>query len=72
MPFNLPTIFQSPYDSNKAPVKCCCPGGGKVEVNITPIGSGVSPMLTVSTRSEDAARLIAEANKRGFKIFQGV
>lgn len=72
MDFTLPTILKSPYMNSQPITKCCCPGGGKVTVNIDPIGAGISPALTVSTRADDAARLIAEANKRGFRIFQGV
>lgn len=71
MAFTLPPIFQSPYLGGQQPKACCCNGGGaKVTVNVGEVGTGFGPN-GVETRTAQAARLIAEANKNGFVVFQG-
>lgn len=67
---DLPTIFTSPYQSFAAPEGCCCGSPSGVEINFNPAPL-VDENMQVITRMDQASRIIAAANARGFPIFQG-
>ena len=71
----LPTIFNDPNEANKV-TRCCCGGSASVSVNVNDSGNGTVPSgfagTVFETPAERARRLITEANKKGFVIFQGV
>lgn len=71
MGFTLPPIFQSPYMNGQLPKVCCCNPGVTVHVNVGNVGPELNSVV-VDTRYAQASRIIAEANKTGFTVFQGM
>lgn len=65
----LPTIFTNPYPDTNPPTDCCC--GVPVQVNIATQPMQITDQYGVITRADQAAAIIAAANRRGFPIFQG-
>lgn len=70
---NDKTMFESPYKSSTPPTHCCCGNGAGVTVNVGQ--EQVAPLFNengqIMSRTEQAARIIAAANAKGFPTFQG-
>jgi hypothetical protein len=73
--FQIPGFFQDAYTPSQ-PKNCCCGPSSGVNVNINTepptVGPIVDSMGGVVRRTDEAGRLIAEANREGYWLFQGV
>jgi len=73
--FVIPSFFAGGYTPQQ-PENCCCGPSGNVNVNVNtapPIASQIfNPDGTVSRRTDEAGRLIAQAAAEGIWLFQGV
>lgn len=73
---SIQSIFNPPNQMNNAgdaPAQCCNCNGQQTNVNVD-LTNGFNPINpdgTVATRMDQAAKIIKNAQKQGFVVFQG-